>query len=57
MKYDKTKGLKKEEATMSLHVGRSKSNPPFARSKKSIFDEQFVKNFKQKQITDHFEKM
>jgi len=28
MKYDETKGLKKEGATMSLHVGRSKSSPP-----------------------------
>ena len=48
MKYDKTKGLKTEEAKMSLHVGRSKSSPPFAGSKKSMFDEQFVKNSKQK---------
>jgi len=57
MKYDKTKGLKKDEVKMSLHVGRSKSSPPFAGSKKSMFDEQFVKNSKQKQITDHFGKM
>ena len=48
MKYDKTKGLTKEEVKMSPHVGRSKSSPPFAGSKKSIFDEQFVKNSKQK---------
>jgi len=48
MKFDKTKGLKKEGAKMSLHVGRSKSSPPFAGSKKSMFDEQFVKNSKQK---------
>jgi len=48
MKYDKTKGLTKEGVKMSPHVGRSKSSPPLAGSKKSVFDEQFVKNFKQK---------
>jgi len=45
MKYHKTKGLKKEGATMSLHIGRSKRSPPFAGSKKSMFEEQYVKNF------------
>ena len=47
MKYNKTKGLTKEGVKMSPHVGRSKSSPPLAGSKKSVFDEQFVKNFKQ----------
>ena len=42
------KGRKQWEIKMTPHVGRSKSSPPFAGSKKSIFDEQFVKNSKQK---------
>ena len=57
MKYDNPKGRRQGETKMSPHVGRSKSSPPFAGSKKSMFDEQFVKNSKQKQITDHFGKM
>ena len=42
MKYYKTKRLKKEGAKMTLHVGRSKTSPSFAGSKKSMFDEQFI---------------
>ena len=48
MKYDNPKGRRQGETKMTPHVGRSKSSPPFAGSNKSMFDEQFVKNCKQK---------
>jgi hypothetical protein len=57
MKYDNPKGRRQGETKMTPHVGRSKSTPPFAGSQKSMFDEQFVKNCKQKKNTDHFGKM
>jgi len=56
MKYDNPKGRRQGETKMTPHVGRSKSSPPFAGSKKSMFDEQFVKNCKQKKTPIILEK-